>query len=120
MRVGMVGLATLYWPIAIGNGLQAKGVEYLAAATLGASEAAIVGTLGVSSGEYASKYGIALYEDAEEMITRERLFYTPCSSPEVKDVLFLWNINRLWNSPMMNILLSLLLSVVCISITLAP
>jgi predicted dehydrogenase len=69
----MVGLATLYWPIAIGNGLQAKGVEYLSAATLGASEAAIAGTLGMSASEYANKFGLTLYERAEEMVTRERL-----------------------------------------------
>ncbi|NLE43516.1 MAG: Gfo/Idh/MocA family oxidoreductase [Chloroflexi bacterium] len=74
MRAGMVGLAALYWPVAIGNGLKSsEGVEFLGAATLGESEAAIRGTLGMSPDEYAGKYGVNLYEQAEQMIEEERL-----------------------------------------------
>jgi UDP-N-acetylglucosamine 3-dehydrogenase len=81
MRVGMVGLASLYWPIAIGRGLQERrssasqgeGVEFLAAATLGADELAIRGTLGISAAEYAGRFKLRLYEQAEQMIARERL-----------------------------------------------
>jgi myo-inositol 2-dehydrogenase/D-chiro-inositol 1-dehydrogenase len=74
MRVGMVGLAALYWPMAIGSGLQArKGVKFLAAATLGASEVAIRDTLGVSAAEYAEKFKVKLYNQPEEMMASERL-----------------------------------------------
>ena len=74
MRVGMVGLAALYWPIAIGKGLQAsKGVRFLGAATLDASETAIQETLGISAAEYAERFKVKLYSQAEEMIADERL-----------------------------------------------
>jgi UDP-N-acetylglucosamine 3-dehydrogenase len=74
MRVGMVGLAALYWPMTIGKGLQERqGVEFLAAATLGVDEATIRGTLGISAAEYASRFKVRIYEQPEEMIARERL-----------------------------------------------
>jgi predicted dehydrogenase len=74
MRVGMAGLAALYWPIALGRGLQSRaGVSFLAAATLGVSEQAIRDTLGMTPSEYAQKFGVRLYEQAEEMIAQERL-----------------------------------------------
>lgn len=74
MRVGMAGLAALYWPIALGRGLQGReGVSFLAAATLGVSEQAIRDALGMTPAEYAQKFGVKLYEQAEEMIERERL-----------------------------------------------
>ncbi len=54
MRVGMVGLAALYWPLAIGNGLQGReGVQFLSAATLSVSEPLIQATLGMTAAEYA-------------------------------------------------------------------
>src|SRR5687767_11135213 len=73
MRVGMVGLAALYWPIAIGRGLQAKEVEFLGVATLGLNETEIQETLGISAVEYAEKFNIRLYSQPEEMVTQERL-----------------------------------------------
>jgi predicted dehydrogenase len=74
MRVGMAGLAALYWPIAIGNGLQAsRGVEFLGAATLDVGETAIREMLGMSPAEYAAKFGVKLYSQAEEMVAKERL-----------------------------------------------
>jgi predicted dehydrogenase len=69
----MVGLAALYWPIAIGKGLQAKGVEFLGAATLDASETTIQETLGICAATYAERFNVKLYNQAEEMIARERL-----------------------------------------------
>jgi predicted dehydrogenase len=74
MRIGMAGLNALYWPVTAGNYLQNKaGVEYLAAATLGDSDAAIKDSLGQSAAEYASRYNLRLYETAEEMIQQEKL-----------------------------------------------
>jgi predicted dehydrogenase len=74
MKVGMVGLATLYWPMAIGNGLQGcEEVEFLGAATLDASDTTIQGALGVSSEEYAKRYNVKLYNNPEDMVTKEHL-----------------------------------------------
>jgi predicted dehydrogenase len=73
MRVGMAGLAALYWPVAIGRGLQGReNVAFAAAATLGVENGAIQQTLGMSAQEYAARFGVSLYERAEEMVTRER------------------------------------------------
>ncbi len=73
MRVGIAGLQALYWPVAFGNGLQAKKVEFAAAATLGASDEAIAGALGMTPAQYAASYGVKLYGQAEEMVAAERL-----------------------------------------------
>jgi UDP-N-acetylglucosamine 3-dehydrogenase len=74
MRVGMAGLAALYWPVAVGRGLQGREkVAFVAAATLGVEPAAILQTLGMSAEEYAARFGVRLYEQAEEMVARERL-----------------------------------------------
>lgn len=74
MRVGMVGLAALYWPVAIGNGLRGReGVEFLGAAMLDASRADIEETLGMSAVEYAERFNVKLYHRAEEMVGNERL-----------------------------------------------
>lgn len=74
MRIGLVGLAALYWPLAMGNGLQGReGVQFLSAATLGVEEAIIEATLGMSAATYAERFQIKLYRDATEMITREAL-----------------------------------------------
>jgi len=74
MRVGMVGLAALYWPLAMGNGLQGReGVQLLSAATLGVSEPLIQATLGMTSAEYAERFQVKLYSDAAEMVADEQL-----------------------------------------------
>lgn len=74
MRVGMAGLAALYWPICMGNGLMKHGnAEFTAAATLGENEEYIGKVLGMTAQEYAMNYGIRLYTHAEEMIEKERL-----------------------------------------------
>lgn len=74
MRVGLVGLAALYWPVAMGNGFQGRaGVQFLSAATLGVDDALIQATLGMSAAAYAERYRITLYRDPAEMIAREAL-----------------------------------------------
>jgi predicted dehydrogenase len=74
MRVGIAGLAALYWPLAMGNGLQGReGVHFLSAATLGVDDALIKATLGMSAAEYTARFQIKLYPDAEEMVAREQL-----------------------------------------------
>jgi predicted dehydrogenase len=74
MRVGMAGLAGLYWPVCMGNGLiENKDVEFVAAATLGESEEFIRMNLGMSVQEYTDKYRIKLYEHAKDMIEKEKL-----------------------------------------------
>ncbi len=75
MRLGMVGLNALYWPVAAGNVLAPgkEGVAFLAAATLGEPAARIQESLGVSPAEYAAKYHLKLYDSSEAMIDREKL-----------------------------------------------
>jgi predicted dehydrogenase len=74
MRVGMVGIAALYWPFAIGGKLRTyKDVEFLGATTLGVDESIIKETIGITSGEFAERHGVRLYETAKEMIDKENL-----------------------------------------------
>ena len=74
MKIGIAGLNGLYWPVAMGNGLSGKpGVQFLAAATLGENEADIKGNLGLSPAEYAVKYKVKLYDQAEDMVKSEQL-----------------------------------------------
>jgi predicted dehydrogenase len=74
MRAGMVGLAALYWPRTMGNGLAANpAVDFCAAATLGVADKTIAAMLGSTPQEYADHFGITLYTDAQEMIAAEAL-----------------------------------------------
>ncbi|MGQ9683264.1 MAG: Gfo/Idh/MocA family protein [Anaerolineae bacterium] len=73
MRVGMAGLQALYWPMAIGKGLQAKGVEFVAATALGVEDERVAQALGATPQEYAARFGLRLYPGAEEMIAAEEL-----------------------------------------------
>lgn len=74
MRAGMVGLAGLYWPMAMGRALHDHpSVEFLGAATMGADERAIGELLGVTPVEYAERFGVRLYADPEEMVVSEQL-----------------------------------------------
>jgi len=74
MRFGIAGLKALYWPMSIGNGLNGKaGVQFLAAATLGESTTVIKECLGLSPAEYAARYQLKLYDQAEDMVKSEKL-----------------------------------------------
>lgn len=74
MRAGLVGLAGLYWPIALGRALhEHPGVHFTAAATLGVEDHAIQEMLGITPAEYAARFGVKLYTDAEAMVRQEQL-----------------------------------------------
>ena len=74
MRIGIAGLNALYWPVSAGNFLANRpDVSFLAAATLGESPEIIKASLGQTPLEYAARYHIQLYEQAEEMIREEGL-----------------------------------------------
>jgi predicted dehydrogenase len=74
VRAGMVGLSALYWPQVMAKGLGSReGVCFAAAATLGATEEEVRGTLASTPREYAQQHGINLYTDAEEMVHAEKL-----------------------------------------------
>ncbi|RIK51899.1 MAG: hypothetical protein DCC57_10430 [Chloroflexi bacterium] len=74
MRAGLVGLAGLYWPIALGRALhEHPGVQFVAAATLGIADQVIQEMLGLTPAEYAARFGLQLYADAEEMVRDARL-----------------------------------------------
>jgi len=82
MRLGIAGLNALYWPVAAGNFLAGRpDVAFLAAATLGVSSAAIQASLGLTPEEYAAKYKVKLYDQAEEMIRKESLDTVVIVSP---------------------------------------
>jgi predicted dehydrogenase len=70
----MVGLTSLYWPIAVACGLaREKEAKLLAAATLGSPKKAVLEHLGMTPEAYATRFSLTLYRDAEEMIRREKL-----------------------------------------------
>ncbi len=74
MRIGIAGLNALYWPVAAGNYLASKSQhEFVAAASLGEDPETIQECLGLSPQAFADRYGVKLYEQAEEMIDCEKL-----------------------------------------------
>ena len=74
VRIGIVGLASLYWPVALAENLKKlPQAELRAAATLGESEEQIRATLGCTGAEFSERFGAKLYDGIEEMIEAERL-----------------------------------------------
>lgn len=74
MRVGVIGLASAYWPTALAECVQSyPGAELVAAAALGRDEHTLQVTLGMSREQYAARFGVKLYEDPAEMIRKEGL-----------------------------------------------
>jgi len=74
MRAGMVGLASKYWPIAVASGLNARAdAKLLGAATLGVPDDVIHLHLGMTPAEFAERFGVRVYRDAEAMIAEQRL-----------------------------------------------
>jgi UDP-N-acetylglucosamine 3-dehydrogenase len=74
IRVGIVGLATMYWPVALAQNLKAlPNADLRALATMGASDEECKNTSRITAKEYADKFGVRLYDGMEEMIEAERL-----------------------------------------------
>jgi myo-inositol 2-dehydrogenase/D-chiro-inositol 1-dehydrogenase len=74
MRVGMAGLAALYWPLTLGKQLRERSdVVFPAVATLGVDDATLRQTLGRSALDYGSTFNVRLYDSAEEMVAAEQL-----------------------------------------------
>lgn len=70
----MAGLASVYYPDAFaGAARHIEGVDYVAAATAGRPETAIQAALGRGPREYATQYGVTLYDDPVEMVRHEGL-----------------------------------------------
>lgn len=74
MRVGVVGLASCYWPNALASSLtKIEDVEIAAAANAGHSDAEIMACLRTTKEDYAERFTLKLYETPEEMIESEGL-----------------------------------------------
>jgi myo-inositol 2-dehydrogenase/D-chiro-inositol 1-dehydrogenase len=74
LRIGIVGLASLYWPVALAKNLaKLPQARLLAAADLGESAEQIRATLGCTGEEFASQFGVRVYRQIDEMIRAERL-----------------------------------------------
>ncbi len=74
MRLGVAGLASVYYPIAFAQAARTiEGVQLVAAATAGRPESAVRAALSMGPTEYAGNYGLALYEDPVEMVRKEGL-----------------------------------------------
>lgn len=74
MRVGVIGLASAYWPAALAQCVKSyPGAELVAAAALGRDEHTLQVTLGRSREQYAADFGVRIYEDLGEMVQQEGL-----------------------------------------------
>ncbi len=89
MRAGMVGLAGLYWPMTLGRALHVHSdVQFLGAATLGVDDRAILEMLGMTPAEYAERFGLRLYEDAEAMVVGEKLDTVALITPHTEHAMW--------------------------------
>ena len=74
LRIGIVGLASLYWPKALAENLgRLPAADLRAAAHMGETDERIRAALGCTSGEFANEFGVRLYPDIEDMIEAESL-----------------------------------------------
>jgi predicted dehydrogenase len=74
LRVGMAGIAALYWPVAIAEGIQTRRDATLVSfATLGVSPSVVRSHLGMEPADYARQYGLRQYDDLDEMLRAEEL-----------------------------------------------
>jgi UDP-N-acetylglucosamine 3-dehydrogenase len=74
MRLGIVGLASRYWPAAFaGCARRLPGAELLAAADLDRTPAELQATLGMDAESFAARFGVRLHHDPATMIAREGL-----------------------------------------------
>lgn len=74
MRLGILGLASRYWPEAFARcAAQIRGVELCAAADLGRTDTEMHATLGMSASAFTDRFGMRLHHDPAEMIVNEHL-----------------------------------------------
>ena len=74
LQIGIVGLATRFWPVALPQNLSAlPNARLRAIATVGAADAEIQATAGISKQQYAERFHAKVYDGIEEMIDAERL-----------------------------------------------
>lgn len=74
IRIGIVGLQSVYWPNAFANCLKAiSHAQLVACADLGYDPKLISVSLGKTPAEYATAYKLQLYHDPVEMIQKEGL-----------------------------------------------
>jgi predicted dehydrogenase len=74
IRIGIVGLASRYWPAAFARcASQIPGVDLRAAADLGATPAELQATLGMDAAAFTERCGVRLYRDPLDMIADEQL-----------------------------------------------
>lgn len=74
MRVGIIGLASAYWPVALARCVKSyPGAALVAAAALGRDDHTLKVTMGKNREQYVAQFGMKLYEDIAEMIQTEDL-----------------------------------------------
>jgi len=74
LRIGMCGLATMFWPVALARNLQAiEEADLRGVATMGASDEEIDATARATRDGYAKEFGVRVYDELEEMIDAEEL-----------------------------------------------
>ena len=74
MNIAIAGLATLYWPFAVAEGLKSRSdAKLVAAATMGVSEEEITNHLGMKPAEFAKRYAINLYMNEADMFADEQI-----------------------------------------------
>lgn len=74
MKLGIVGLASVYWPREFAQAARSiHGVALTAAATAGRSEEQIRISLGRSPSDFATEFALRLYDDPIEMVKQEGL-----------------------------------------------
>jgi predicted dehydrogenase len=74
LRVGVAGIAALYWPLAIAGGISGRrDARLVAFSTLGVPDTEIERHLGMRPAEYAKRFGAVPYRDLDGMMGAERL-----------------------------------------------
>jgi predicted dehydrogenase len=74
LRVGLAGIAALYWPVTIAEGLGSRrDAKLVSFATLGVSTAEVKRHLGMLPAEYARRYDATQYRDLDDMMAAEQL-----------------------------------------------
>jgi len=74
LRIGLAGIAALYWPVCIAEGVGARRDAKLTSyAALGVSPSVIRDHLGMLPEEFARRYGLTGYDSVEDMLRAEDL-----------------------------------------------